>query len=108
MNSSSSTNTSNDFFSGQHADIIALYKKHVPVYLGDLQGAVKEENQEQIIHHSHKMCSAMKTIGFVEAAEILERIEREKPVRQELQIMVDKLAQLVNDSMKRLAEKRQD
>ena len=107
MKSPASTSTSSDFFSEQHAEIINLYKEHIPVYLSDLLCAVKEENQEQIIHHSHKMCSAMKTIGFTEAAELLERIERKNPVRQELNKMVDALEQLVNDSLKELDEIRQ-
>jgi len=86
-------------FDDPSEEIISLYKEHIPEYMSDLLSAVEEQNLEHVIYRSHKMCSAMKTVGYKKAATLLERIEREKPDGMMLAGMVGEVEKLVKDSL---------
>jgi len=92
-------------FDGHSDEMVTLYKEHVPSYLSDLISAVKEDDRQQIFYGTHKMCSAMKTIGFLKVAGLLERIEREKPVGSSLFDLIGEIEQLVDDSLTLLESK---
>jgi hypothetical protein len=86
-------------FDDPSEEIISLYKQHIPVYMSDLLSAVEDENQEQITYRSHKMCSAMKTVGYKKASTLLEKIERDQPKGAVLTGLVGEVEKLVNDSL---------
>ena len=86
-------------FDGHSDEMVTLYKEHVPGYLSNLISAVNEDDRQQIFYGTHRMCSAMKTIGFLRVASLLERIEREKPVGSALSDLVEEIEQLVDDSL---------
>ncbi|MGI9317029.1 MAG: Hpt domain-containing protein [bacterium] len=86
-------------FDGHSDEMVTLYKEHVPSYMSDLMSAVKEDNRQQIFYGTHKMCSAMKTIGYMKVASLLERIETERPVGSTLFDLVGEIEQLVSDSL---------
>lgn len=86
-------------FDGHSDEMVTLYREHVPSYLSDLISAVNEDDRQQIFYGTHKMCSAMKTIGFLKVASLLERIEREKPVGSALSDLIGEIEQLVDDSL---------
>lgn len=86
-------------FDGHSEEMVTLYREHVPCYLSDLISAVNEDDRQQLFYGTHKMCSAMKTIGFLRVASLLERIEREKPVGSVLSDLIDEIEQLVDDSL---------
>lgn len=55
--------------------MVALYLQHVPDYLADFRAAIDQEDQQQLDFQCHKMCSAMRTMGFDNVAVILERLK---------------------------------
>jgi len=59
--------------------IVELYKQHIPDYLEDFMAAVAKQDEQDVLFHCHKMCSAVKTMGFENIAELLEAIQRERP-----------------------------
>lgn len=86
-------------------EILELYYEHVPQYLAELKDAVANNDREQISYRSHKMCSAMKTIGYTAVARILERIEREQPAADQLEAMVEKVDVYVTHSLAALVRR---
>jgi len=80
-------------------EILELYYEYVPQYLDELKEAVANNDREQISYRSHKMCSAMKTIGYTAVAKILERIEREQPAADQLTAMVKEVETYVAHSL---------
>lgn len=67
------------------AEMIALYLKHVPDYLADFRSALENHEQEQMDFQCHKMCSAMRTMGFENIADYLERIKDKDVSSEEVQ-----------------------
>lgn len=80
-------------------EIIALYRQHVPDYLSELLAAVDESNEEKVMFQCHKMCSAMRTMGFDNIAEILEEIQRDKPEGDALKELTSRVETLVNHTL---------
>jgi len=80
-------------------EIIALYRQHVPDYLSELMTAVDENDQEKVMFQCHKMCSAMRTMGFDNIAEILEEIQRDKPEGGALKELTSRVETLVNHTL---------
>ena len=80
-------------------EIIALYRQHVPDYLTELLTAVDESNEEKVMFQCHKMCSAMRTMGFDNIAEILEEIQRDKPEGDALKELTTRVETLVNHTL---------
>ncbi|MGI9317334.1 MAG: Hpt domain-containing protein [bacterium] len=80
-------------------EIIALYQQHVPDYLSELLDAVEQDDQEKVMFQCHKMCSAMRTMGFDNIAEILEEIQRIKPQGEELKELSSRVETLVNHTL---------
>ena len=105
MTQSHSDAASAAIFDNHSEEMVSLYKEHVPSYMSDLISAVKHDDRKQIFYGTHKMCSAMKTIGFLKVAHLLERIEREKPVGTTLVELIGEIEELVSDSLA-LLEKR--
>ncbi len=101
-----STNNEND---GSHqqgnqidepsSEIVALYCRHIPEYLSELLAAAKDNNEEMISFHCHKMKSAVKTMGFDNIAVLLETIENEKPKGEELSELCDRVDKLIRHTM---------
>jgi len=67
------------------AEMIALYLRHVPDYLADFRSALHNHDQEQMDFQCHKMCSAMRTMGFGNIADSLERIKDKNVASEEVQ-----------------------
>lgn len=80
-------------------EIIALYRQHVPDYLSELLAAVDESNEEKVMFQCHKMCSAMRTMGFDNIAEILEEIQRDKPEGDALKELTSRVETMVNHTL---------
>ena len=99
MTQTQSDAASASIFDGHSDEMVSLYKEYVPNYMSDLISAVREDDRKQIFYGTHKMCSAMKTIGFVKVASLLERIEREKPVGTALAELIGEIEELVSDSL---------
>lgn len=86
-------------FEKNSAEICSLYQEHVPGYLSSLREAAEAQDDELVSYRSHKMCSAMKTVGFSEPASLLEQIERTSPDHNSLMSMIDRIENLVNRSI---------
>lgn len=67
------------------AEMIVLYLRHVPDYLADFLSALHNHDQEQMDFQCHKMCSAMRTMGFENIAINLERIKDKDVASEEVQ-----------------------
>lgn len=80
-------------------EIIALYRQHVPDYLSELLSAVENDDQEKVSFQCHKMCSAMRTMGFDNIADILEEIQRRKPQGEQLKELSSRVETLVNHTL---------
>lgn len=87
------------------SEMIALYKQYVPEYLANLKAAVTDQDQQQMDFQCHKMCSAMRTMGFDNIAVILERIkdndvtgETVAELTGQVEIMINHTLVLLNKS----------
>lgn len=86
-------------FPDPSVEIIKLYRQHVPVYLAEFRNAIEKGDQASVMFHSHKMCSAMKTMGFDNIADLLEKIQIEKPGAEELDSIGQKVEKLVQHTL---------
>ena len=86
-------------FPDPSVEIIELYKQHIPVYLTEFRNAIDNADQASVMFHSHKMCSAMKTMGFDNIAELLEKIQQEKPGPEDLEDIGRKVEKLVEHTL---------
>lgn len=81
------------------AEIVALYKRHIPDYLQDFMTAVEQKDDEAVLFHCHKMCSAVKTMGFENIAELLEAMQREKPAGENLVEISGRVKKLIEHTL---------
>ncbi len=80
-------------------EIIALYCKHIPEYLSDLQTAVRENDEESVSFQCHKMLSAVKSMGFDNIARMLVTIQNEKPEGERLIELCDQVEKLIQHTL---------
>lgn len=89
-----------NIFRAQSKDILDLYREYVPQYLRSLESAIENEDSEQLLYQSHKLNSAMKTIGFPALAERLQYIEQNNPDRESVIELTEEIKTFVIDSLK--------
>lgn len=89
---------------GQSNEIIALYKLHVPQYVTALGGAMDSGDPQDIAFHAHKLCSAMKSVGKMEIASMLERMQHQDVTIGECHDLFSKVESRINESLVKLAE----
>ena len=90
--------------SDQSDEIIELYKRHVPDYLKALSSAVWTGDLEAISFQAHKLCSAMKSVGKMDVAEILEKMQQPDMVISECEHLFSQVESRVNESLASLAD----
>ncbi len=91
-------------FKSQSQEILNLYREYIPHYLKSLESAIENDDSEQLLYQSHKLNSAMKTIGFPSIAERLQYIERVKPDKESVIKLTEEIKTFVAASLKVLEE----
>ena len=87
-------------FRAQSEEILKLYREHVPRYLQTLESAITDMDREKVCYQSHKLNSAMKTIGFSALAERLQYIERAKPDLDQASQLVKEVRTFIDMTLK--------
>lgn len=88
----------------QSSEIIELYKRHVPDYLVALGGAICAGDPEAISFQAHRLCSAMKSVGKMEIASLLECMQRPGVEPGDCETLFSQVEGRVNESLAKLAE----
>jgi len=88
-----------NIFRTQSDEILGLYREYVPAYLESLESGIENKDNEQLLYQSHKLNSAMKTIGFPALAERLQYIEKAKPDRDSVVELVNEIKQFIANSL---------
>ena len=91
-----------EIFKNHSDEVIELYKQHVPQYLSDLKEAALCNDLALLSHQSHKMGSAMKTIGYTKIADLLHRIEKNEFKDRGLEEVIGEIEALTTESIQYL------
>ncbi len=86
-------------FSEPSKEMIALYQEHVPIYASELRAAIVTDDQKAVLFHAHKMSSAMKTMGFMNIADLLDEIQKNQLQGEELREVGKKIDKLVDHTL---------
>ncbi len=90
--------------SDQSKEIIQLYKRHVPDYVLALRSAINAEDMEEISFHAHKLCSAMKSVGKMEIAALLEELQRPDIALGHCRSLFNIVEDSINESLAKLKD----
>ena len=88
----------------QSHEIIELYKRHVPDYLVALGSAVGAGDLEAISFQAHKLCSAMKAVGKMDIASLLENMQRPDIATSDCESLFAQVEGRIKESLAKLAE----
>ena len=88
--------------SGQSNEIIELYKRHVPDYVLTLSSALNAGDMEGIAFHAHKLCSAMKAVGKMKIAALLEEMQQPDIALSHCRSLFTQVEGGINESLAKL------
>ena len=79
--------------------MVSLYRQHMPEYIQQMVAAVEAGDDEAVYFQCHKMSSAVKIMGFDNIANLLERVQREKPSGDSLRQQCGAIEKLVGHTL---------
>lgn len=80
-------------------EMVALYQRHMPQYIDQMKSALAAGDAEAVFFQCHKMASAVKIMGFDNIAELLEKVQKEKPTGTELGALCSRIEKLVGHTL---------
>ncbi len=79
--------------------MVSLYRQHMPEYIEHMVAAIEVSDDEAVYFQCHKMSSAVKIMGFDNIANLLERVQREKPSGESLRQQCGAIEKLVGHTL---------
>ena len=80
-------------------EMVALYQQHMPQYIDQMMSAMEANDSEAVYFQCHKMTSAVKIMGFDNIGQLLEDVQKEKPVGDDLRARCANIEKLVKHTL---------